>query len=324
MQAVVRMFLVRVNMDEGLLSTRIALNHIADAMIHEEVAEYFIPDLLIEILTEQETELKPISESDRQASDLYNIVEREVVMDLAGKIVQGEINRFVQGYLSNVPGRLQPQHPLWDLVDFLIEDWLPESVTEVVEEVVGELVEGHLFNQKFEAFMNEALEPIIHDIAGSALTDVYVGGLGEAFLEEALHTEIAEVVEELKTELQQQFVSEQQQQDEEEVAVAADQLIHSASLKLLAQTMATNGDDLLVQGAVNPPCFLALLLRFIQGYLQQMYDTMMAKQLIDMISNESEQHAATAGSVVVSGIHTEIVAQKTFVVLLGEVIRVMI
>jgi hypothetical protein len=135
------MFLVRLRTDEGLVRNRIVSNQIADQMIAEEVMEHFIPEVLIEILTAEGSELKGMSAADRQVHDLYNMMEREVVTELAGSMVQIVISQFVEGYLSNVPGQIKVQHPLWALVDFLIEDSLGEMVTAVVEEVVGELVE---------------------------------------------------------------------------------------------------------------------------------------------------------------------------------------
>ena len=65
--------------------------------------------------------------------------------------------------------------------------------------------------------MDEALEPVIFDVASESLAELQIGREADALLDEVVRTETVAIVEELQTELQQQFVSEQQAADEAEV-----------------------------------------------------------------------------------------------------------
>ena len=87
---------------------------------------------------------------------------------------------------------------------------------QLLRTAIGELVDGHLFNQQFELFMDEALEPVIFDVASESLAELQIGREADALLDEVVRTETVAIVEELQTELQQQFVSEQQAADEAE------------------------------------------------------------------------------------------------------------
>lgn len=216
----------------------------------------FIPDLLIDVLTNVSHEYDPVSEEEQAAyGELEGIMTRVVDTEV-GKVVRSVVREFMDDYLHFQSRR--DHDPVYVNMQRIVDVCVARMADEVVHEALQDMVDSYLFQQQFDVLLDMYLGPIIKEVALDAWTETEIDMVGEDVLHSTLDKLTLEVCEEAFEDAKTTIRLQRQREDFQTISLLMGRMLDRLLMKNLLETVALYGENVLFRAQVH-----ALLRKFI-------------------------------------------------------------
>ena len=246
----VRGFLGRIEFVENYLPDIVrregALVDCVDGIVEECIAESIVPDMLIEIFTHEGRDYDALPADEQDIADAADGIMRETVDEMCHNVVSGVIQSFVAGYLDDML-RKKEKNPLWLVVLDIIEEFFSTEIQRVVSECCSDMVSEHLFIQRFDAFMVDALQPNIVGVAEDAVAEVAEETFANRLMDRVMDEVTREVAETCMDEDVKVREANRERMDLMEIARLSKETISRSALRLMLRVVASNGEGALLR-----------------------------------------------------------------------------
>ncbi|GBG31345.1 Hypothetical Protein FCC1311_075692 [Hondaea fermentalgiana] len=214
---------------------------IVDELVDEYLSGEFIPDLLIDVLTNAKHEYDPVSEDERMAYTMLENVLNKVVSQEIERAVRGVVRVFMDDFLHQQTRR--DHDPITANVQRIVDECTAQMTDEVVREALQDMVDAYLFQQQFDVLLDKYLASLVREVVVTALTEVEVEQMCTSMLDDTMDTITREVVTESLQEAETSIKRQRQREDFALVNKMMDRVLNRALARHLLQTIASNGDD---------------------------------------------------------------------------------
>jgi len=242
-QSYFRGFLVR--QSSSIYNNRLKIyREVVEDMIDDYLTGEFIPNLLIDVLTNTAKEYDPVSpEEQANYAELEKILVK-VVNEEVEAVVRTTVREFLVDFLE-FRGSKSGRDPTQMVAAGLIDDILKKMVGEIVKESLQDMVDEFLFMQQFHMIMDDFVGPIIEDLAKEALQEASEDEIAEEMIEVVLRTLNKSVAELTIQETQDMVESRRRCQDFDLVALLSREIMERRLQEFFLKSMGSRGENVL-------------------------------------------------------------------------------
>eukprot|EP00941_MAST-03F_sp_MAST-3F-sp1_P001666 g1666.t1 len=260
---------------------------IVDELLEQYLKEEFIPDILIEILTTNEIEFSDRPLLEMWCYDVCNSVVIETVEEESRKIISQVMRWMVSSYMTEQRLERNSKGQSNDfslLTNEYIGDHIAEVAPGIVRDALGELVTDHFFTSQCDEFLEKALLPELKNVAIEAHFELSCENTCKSLIDETIIDIGKEIVSESIFDEERVGLQIRRKRDEPVIIKSCDRVVGRLLLQRLLQVLATRGEVLVMQGAMD-----GLLRMFIARKLMHKLQTIENRKAA-YLENSTFQH----------------------------------